>query len=806
MIIRELEVENIRSYAERTRVEFGPGITLIEGDIGSGKSSLLMAIEFALFGYAESAFYERLLRKGASRGYVRLKFEVNGRLYEVERRLRKTKSGIKADRCYLREGENVTPLSPTSLRTWIMRILGIKSEGRKRVPVFHYAFYTPQEMMKRILEENDEVRTEMIKKVFRLDEYRIIIENAEMVISEMRAECRGLEERAAGLDERRKMERELVSRIGEVKDEVNAIRKRIAEMASALRALSEKKDEMERKRKRIEEMERRLAEVRSTLKELRERMEAIEREIREAEDASREAENLLPQVKEYDDLLRKIEEAEKTLRERIRLEGHLKELAAKEDEVRRRIDDLDRVKEEVQALEEDLRRMRKRLDEFGDIDANIEEHQAHLNEARGRVAALRHRLRDLETEYRDIATLSDKKECPRCRQPLSEKHMKDLVKRYRDEIRGIREEIKKGEEKVKGITRSIEELKRKKTERDRLERRATRLEEKISAYRERLGERAGLEKRLEELREKRKSVEEKLRRLEGMSQEHIEGLRRKAKGLEPIKKEYLRLRTIAERGAERRRELSRLQERATRLVSEEKDLLRRLKAERKGYSPEEYEKLREEYERLLKEISGDEKRVVEMEKFAAQLDEELRRVREEIRDKEDAMLRLQALRTFMGWLAEKFIPAMERLEEIRTEWLRHAFNELFQTWVGELLQETEYEARIDEDFRPVITMEDYEMPINTLSGGERTTIALAYRLALNTLVKEALRLRSHMLILDEPTEGFSKDQLHKLKDVFERVKAEQVIIVSHERELENLADRIYLVSKSGGVSTIEVIG
>jgi len=805
VIIRELEVENIRSYANKTRVEFGPGITLIEGDIGSGKSSLLMAIEFALFGYAETAFYERLLRKGATRGYVRLKFEVNGRLYEVERHLRKTKSGIKADKCYLREGENVTPLSPTALRTWIMRILGIKSEGRKRVPVFQYAFYTPQEMMKRILEENDEVRTEMIKKVFRLDEYRIIIENAEAVLSEMKTECRGLEERAAGLDERRSMEEDLVRRIGEAKDEVGAVRKRIAKMTSALNTLSKKKEEMERRRKRIEEMERRLAEVRSTLKELEERVEALKREIREAEEAGKEAEKLLPRVKEYDDLIREIEEAEKTLRERIRMEGRLKELAAKEDEVKRRLAGLDSVEEEVKALEGELRRVREDAEKFGDIDAHIEEHQARLNEARGRVSALRHRLRDIEAEYRDIAGLSGRKECPRCRQPLSERHLKDLIKRYRDEIRGIREEIRKGEEDIKGITRAIEELKKKKAERDRLERRAARLEEKIAAYRERLGERADLERRLEKLGEERKKVEEKLRLVEGVSQEHLDGLRRRAKELEPVKKDYLRLLTIAERGAERRKELSRLQGRVSRLMNEERDLSRRLEVERRGYSPEEYEKMREEYERLLREISGDEKRVVEMEKFIAQLEEELRRVREEIREKEEARRRLEVLRAFMGWLTEKFIPAMERLEEIRTEWLRHAFNELFQTWVGELMQETEYEARIDEDFRPIITMEDYEMPMNTLSGGERTTIALAYRLALNTLVKEALRLKSHMLILDEPTEGFSKDQLHKLKDVFERVKAKQVIIVSHERELENLADRIYLVSKTGGVSTIEVI-
>ena len=49
MILNSLIIDNIRSY-DHEEVVFPRGISLFEGDIGSGKSTILMAIEFALFG------------------------------------------------------------------------------------------------------------------------------------------------------------------------------------------------------------------------------------------------------------------------------------------------------------------------------------------------------------------------------------------------------------------------------------------------------------------------------------------------------------------------------------------------------------------------------------------------------------------------------------------------------------------------------------------------------------------------------------------------------------------------------------
>ena len=73
MRLKELTLKNFRSY-EKAKITFDDGTVLIAGDIGSGKSSILMAIEFALFGLGDLKT-NNLLRKGTSHSTVTLVFE-----------------------------------------------------------------------------------------------------------------------------------------------------------------------------------------------------------------------------------------------------------------------------------------------------------------------------------------------------------------------------------------------------------------------------------------------------------------------------------------------------------------------------------------------------------------------------------------------------------------------------------------------------------------------------------------------------------------------------------------------------------
>ncbi|MAG10801.1 DNA repair protein Rad50, partial [Candidatus Pacearchaeota archaeon] len=116
-----------------------------------------------------------------------------------------------------------------------------------------------------------------------------------------------------------------------------------------------------------------------------------------------------------------------------------------------------------------------------------------------------------------------------------------------------------------------------------------------------------------------------------------------------------------------------------------------------------------------------------------------------------------------------------------------------------------FDVSLREDFTPVIEHQDYEIDYAYLSGGERTAVALAYRLALNQVINSLLskiKTRS-LVILDEPTDGFSEQQLDKMRDVLQELEIQQLIIVSHEQKIESFVENVIRSKKENNVSIIE---
>src|SRR3989339_873368 len=91
MILKKISLNNIRSY-EAQEIEFSEGSVLLSGDIGSGKTSILLAIEFALFGLQPGRRGSAILRNGAKEGGVSINFEIGGKEIFIERTLKKGKT------------------------------------------------------------------------------------------------------------------------------------------------------------------------------------------------------------------------------------------------------------------------------------------------------------------------------------------------------------------------------------------------------------------------------------------------------------------------------------------------------------------------------------------------------------------------------------------------------------------------------------------------------------------------------------------------------------------------------------------
>lgn len=185
------------------------------------------------------------------------------------------------------------------------------------------------------------------------------------------------------------------------------------------------------------------------------------------------------------------------------------------------------------------------------------------------------------------------------------------------------------------------------------------------------------------------------------------------------------------------------------------------------------------------------------------LEDTANRLREEVAQKKEQKKKREKLIEHRIWLSDYFIPTLDVIERSVMVSINQDFNQQFQYWFDVLIEDQDLEANIGEDFTPLIQREGYDQDLTALSGGEKTSVALAYRLALNTIVqKVSTGMKSNLLILDEPTDGFSKEQLFKVRDILTELKCPQIIMVSHERELESFADHIFRIIKKGGVSQI----
>ncbi len=175
----------------------------------------------------------------------------------------------------------------------------------------------------------------------------------------------------------------------------------------------------------------------------------------------------------------------------------------------------------------------------------------------------------------------------------------------------------------------------------------------------------------------------------------------------------------------------------------------------------------------------------------------------ELRKKQDYAKRAEVLKEYQIWTDDYFISTLEMIERHVLMNINQEFNTNFQDWFSKLVDDAGKEARVDENFTPILEQDGYEQEIYYLSGGEKTSLALAYRLALNNVVqKVATGMKTNLVIFDEPTDGFSKEQLGKVREILDELQSPQVIVVSHEKELESFADQIFRIVKVNGESSV----
>lgn len=104
-MITAVELGNFISHSQ-TRLDFEDGVTVFVGHNGAGKSSIIDAITFALFGEHTRKSNKSLIRRGTSQAYVKIRFTAKNKTYEATRKI-DSKGTLSAQFVQIQNGQEV---------------------------------------------------------------------------------------------------------------------------------------------------------------------------------------------------------------------------------------------------------------------------------------------------------------------------------------------------------------------------------------------------------------------------------------------------------------------------------------------------------------------------------------------------------------------------------------------------------------------------------------------------------------------------------------------------------------------------
>lgn len=679
MIINSLKLKNIRSYVDE-EINFPEGSMMLSGDIGTGKTTILIAIEFALFGLMRGQLSGTdLLRHGKKEGCVELSFTVDNKEIIIRRELKRGKSSVTQEAGFLIMDGVKQDLTPVELKSKILSLLGYPDEllTKSKSMIYRYTVYTPQEDMKQILIERKEDRLDVLRRIFDIDKYKRIKENLLNYLKELKLKDAEFKTRIEDLETKKKEKDDFKEKISILKQEYEKIDL----------ILQIQKKEYESKEKYIIELE----DERRKIDSLKNQLNMRDKDISLAKI------NIEKLQKEYDELKQKISIMMQEL-------GVQKEVP--EEKLREKKNGL---LEKQSTLQENLDKIRDREAQFKAIISNS------------------------KTLMEKILSLDN---CPTCEQEVEEEHKRGVIARENKKLMNTQEQLKK-----------LEELKTKREEDDVL------LEEELA--------------KINEFLRRQELIEEKKKRLHEYRMKQVKVKEEQERNLDEQKNIAIEVTLLKEKIAE------------------------------KGDLHKEYDAKRKELEEQREILKMHEIKRAENVREIKTLEEMKERVKKEIEKKEEAKKELEKIRQVQAWMLKYLLNIIYLMEKQIMLKIYQEFNEYFQEWFNILIEDENLNVRLDETFTPIIEQNGYETYMENLSGGEKTSVALAYRLALNKVINDfigTIRTKD-LLILDEPTDGFSTEQLDKIREVLDRLLIKQTIIVSHEPKMESYVDHIIRVHK-----------
>lgn len=641
------------------------------------------------------------------------------------------------------------------------------------------------------------------------------------------------------------------SEIQKLEVEISGIREKI-ELLSKQKAETEKKIfSLSKRLEKLEKLEKDAKRYSELLEFYREFIKAIQEAERKIKDLELEKELLSAELKRCEEEKANLEKIKKEIEE---IEEKMKTLALEAEKwqkmrfkVERRAQ-IERILAEKNMSIEKVEGGFLKIQKARELDRVLKEKFEELSREKG----------SLSSEERRILEVIDKLKsavgtCPVCGREITEEHRRELLQKYSHELGGVRLKLKEIENSELKLREERKKVETALSKQDSVLRYKQLVDELIRLSEELKGLEVEKLKGFNDEYEKLKSRREFLKESEAKALKALQNLNSIAEKLEIAKFKHL------EAQKSRDKLLNELTKRGFSAIEELENEISKLKANyeewielRKAKEEldsaelnlktlgEEIERLNkvlrfkgEEFEEKKKSLNElkdryDEKRHAELERLEKEISNEITGIEERLKVLRNSSDSILADKEYLEKQLEKIKEAERKAKAIEKaipelSKLREKFASYKNIVAENALKEVEkYASEIFEEFtegkysgiklkrvieygkerlRIFVIHQGEERETNFLSGGELVSLGIAFRLALSMFEAKG---RIPLLIMDEPTPFLDEERRRKLVDITMNYlrRIPQVIIVSHDEELKDAADKVIALEYRGGVSIV----
>ena len=789
MIIDRLILKNFKRF-KNVDIRFSDGITGILGNNGTGKSSLVQAIFFALYGvqatgispdYIVSSFADP-----KDRCEIRLEFSVGGEKYTVIRTFKKGKT-VQHDAEFYHNGrQRAKGVGP--VETEVRRTLGMG-------PVdFKNTIYSGQKDLLNLLESTPGKRKEWFLKALGIDylnteSQKILKERADKAndaLQLLQGEYKGLCE---GMDSEElcRLETEIEVTKGEIttwESRRVAHAKEKDRIECEIRDFNADKVEDARIKEKKNALIREMSDLKKQQGALQDRLVSLSAQVQEFERLKDEVAGFPEKRKEFDKLKESKNQVDKLVAEQQFVQRELADLSTRLKKNDEKITLLNREMEKLPIVRQEIRTILRIIGSV--LDGQLENLAAgkiqEVSRSLGTFSARQERLeadkKKLESEWETLKTAGAEGICPLCRQKLGD-HYATIEQEFADRLAIIKDE-------AVSILADQEKLIREKSVLDGISAKLKVLRECGEAQKNQ----NLLEKEQEDLKSSIQRKEKTIRDIEEtIANLHFDPAEfalseKKIATLERVQSRYNELGWQIAKASEVQAQLTAIVTRIASNESQQKEIDSDLV--RSTFNPEKGPRLQRELEQILEGHREASACIARETEHVRHTEEKICRIRSDEKKKRDLERCITA--------AAEEIDLLNLTRKIISDYviyLMQVVRSRIQEEVSRIVSEItggRYEhVLLDDDFNLLIRDVDDDYAIDRFSGGEQDDIAVALRIALSRYLAELHNVHeSTLLIFDEIFGSQDEERRNNLITALRTQESRfpQILLISHIPEMQ----------------------